>query len=134
MITIPVLYCKNDRHYHALLPNLIIVPHSSFSTFFILHVLHQSILKDGTIDMIVMSSMNSSYLEEVDITKEAFNVDLSCNGKINGTGRDDVNILLTVNPNTKKASLQGIYMPMFLVKMLVVSCLIVVDGEIFNHQ
>ena len=97
-------------------------------------------LKDGTIDMIVMSSMSSSYLEEdvsdysdymrplfikeyevessviseeVDITKEAFTVylcgvDLSCNGKINGTGRGDVNILLTVNPNTKKASLQVI--------------------------
>lgn len=39
MITIPVLYCKNDKHYHAVLPNSIIVPHSSFSIFFILKVL-----------------------------------------------------------------------------------------------
>lgn len=34
MITIPVLYCKNDKHYHAVLPNSIIVPYSSFSIFF----------------------------------------------------------------------------------------------------
>ena len=33
MITIPVLYCKNDKHYHAVLPNSIIVPYSSFSIF-----------------------------------------------------------------------------------------------------
>lgn len=39
MITIPVLYCKSDNHYHAVLPNSIIVPHSSFSIFFILKVL-----------------------------------------------------------------------------------------------
>lgn len=39
MITIPVLYCKNDKHYHAVLPDSIIVPYSSFSIFFILKVL-----------------------------------------------------------------------------------------------
>ena len=39
MITVPVLYCKNDKHYHAVLPNSIIVPYSSFSIFFILKVL-----------------------------------------------------------------------------------------------
>ena len=39
MITVPVLYCKNDKHYHAILPNSIIVPYSSFSIFFILKVL-----------------------------------------------------------------------------------------------
>ena len=49
--------------------------------------------------------------KKVDILHEPFTVylggvDLSCNGKINGVGRGDVNILLTVNPNTKKASLQ----------------------------
>ncbi|MGN8860257.1 helix-turn-helix domain-containing protein, partial [Catenibacterium mitsuokai] len=32
-------YCKNDKHYHAVLPNSIIVPYSSFSIFFILKVL-----------------------------------------------------------------------------------------------
>ena len=51
--------------------------------------------------------------EKVDILKEPFTVylggvDLSSNGKINGVGRGDVNILLTVNPTTKKASLQVI--------------------------
>ena len=51
--------------------------------------------------------------KKVDILHEPFTVylggvDLSCNGKINGVGRGDVNILLTVNPNTKKASLQVI--------------------------
>lgn len=39
MMTIPVLYCKNDGHYHSILPNSIIVPHISFSLFFILKVL-----------------------------------------------------------------------------------------------
>ena len=38
-MTIPVLYCKNDGHYHSILPNSIIVPHISFSLFFILKVL-----------------------------------------------------------------------------------------------
>ena len=33
MMTIPVLYCKNDGHYHSILPNSIIVPHISFSLF-----------------------------------------------------------------------------------------------------
>lgn len=102
-------------------------------------------LLDKKIDMLVLSSLSSSYLEEevsdygeyvrslfskeyviesirevdnVDITKEPFTVylggvDLSCNGKINGTGRGDVNILLTVNPNTKKASLQVVPRDLF---------------------
>lgn len=39
MMTIPVLYCKNDGHYHSILPNSIIVPHIFFSLFFILKVL-----------------------------------------------------------------------------------------------
>ena len=95
---------------------------------------------DNKIDMIVITSLSSSYLEEevadyrdhirplfikeyaientfqnekLDITKDPFTVylggvDLSCNGKINGTGRGDVNILLTINPTTKKASMQVI--------------------------
>lgn len=97
-------------------------------------------LLDNKIDMIVITSLSSSYLEEevadyrdhirplfikeyaientfqnekLDITKDPFTVylggvDLSCNGKINGTGRGDVNILLTINPTTKKASMQVI--------------------------
>lgn len=49
----------------------------------------------------------------VDITKEPFTVylcgaDLSSGQDINSTGRGDVNILLTVNPNTKKVNMQVI--------------------------
>ena len=49
--------------------------------------------------------------KDVDITKDPFvvylgGVDLSSNGKINGAARGDVNILLVVNPNTKKVILQ----------------------------
>ena len=51
-ITIPVLYCENDCHYHALLPNSIIVPHSSFSIFFILEVLATKFFSSFTVDKI----------------------------------------------------------------------------------
>lgn len=49
----------------------------------------------------------------VDITSEPFTIylcgaDLSSGEDINSTGRGDVNILLTVNPNTKKVNLQVI--------------------------
>lgn len=95
-------------------------------------------LLDGKIDMLVFTSISTSFLDEeisdyrnnvrtlfikeyeiedliqtedVDITKEPFvvylgGVDLSSNGKINGAARGDVNILLVVNPITKKAILQ----------------------------
>ncbi|MGN1182426.1 MAG: helix-turn-helix domain-containing protein [Faecalibacillus sp.] len=52
MMTIPVLYCKNDGHYHALLPNSIFVPHSSFSIFFILHVLSMKYFSSATVEKI----------------------------------------------------------------------------------
>lgn len=95
-------------------------------------------LLKGEIDMLVLSSFSSSFIEEeivdyyekvkvlfskeyeiedilqteeVDITKEPFvvylgGVDYSSNGKITGSARGDVNILLAVNPNTQKAILQ----------------------------
>lgn len=49
----------------------------------------------------------------VDITKEPFTLylcgaDLSSGQDINSTGRGDVNILLTVNPNTKEVNMQAI--------------------------
>ncbi len=52
-------------------------------------------------------------LKAVDITKEPFTLylcgaDLSSGQDINSTGRGDVNILLTVNPNTKKVNMQVI--------------------------
>lgn len=53
MITIPVLYCKNDRHYHAVLPNSIIVPYSSFSIFFILKVLSLKSCSAFTVEKLV---------------------------------------------------------------------------------
>ena len=53
IITIPVLYCKNDRHYHAVLPNSIIVPHSSFSVFFILKVLVLKSCSSFTVEKLI---------------------------------------------------------------------------------
>lgn len=52
-------------------------------------------------------------LKAVDITKEPFTIylcgaDLSSGEDINSTGRGDVNILLTVNPNTEKVNMQVI--------------------------
>ena len=52
MMTIPVLYCKNDEHYHAILPNSMIVPYSSFSIFFILHVLAMKFFFSYTVEKI----------------------------------------------------------------------------------
>lgn len=51
--------------------------------------------------------------KEVDITKEPFTIylcgtDLSSGEDINSTGRGDVNILLTVNPQTEKVNMQVI--------------------------
>lgn len=44
MITIPVLYCKNDGHFHAVLPNSVFIPHSSFSLFLFLKSFPQNFL------------------------------------------------------------------------------------------
>ena len=52
MITIPVLYCKNDGHFHAVLPNSVFVPHSSFSLFFILKVLSTKFFTSFTVEKI----------------------------------------------------------------------------------
>lgn len=54
----------------------------------------------------------------VDISKEPFTIyfqgaDLSSGQNINSTGRGDVNILLTVNPNTKKVNMQVIPRDLF---------------------
>ena len=52
-------------------------------------------------------------MKAVDITKEPFTIylcgaDLSSGQDINSTGRGDVNILLTVNPNTEEVNMQVI--------------------------
>lgn len=52
MITIPVLYCKNDGHFHAVLPNSVFMPHSSFSLFFILKVLSTKFFTSFTVEKI----------------------------------------------------------------------------------
>lgn len=52
MITIPVMYCRNDTHFHAVLPNSFLVPHSSFSLFFILQVLSTKFFASFTVERI----------------------------------------------------------------------------------
>ena len=57
--------------------------------------------------------VESVTLKPVDISKEPFTLylcgaDLSSHDNINSTGRGDVNILLTVNPKTKKVNMQTI--------------------------
>lgn len=57
--------------------------------------------------------LEQATLKAVDITKEPFTLylcgaDLSSGEDINSTGRGDVNILLTVNPTTKKVNMQVI--------------------------
>lgn len=57
--------------------------------------------------------LSEAKAKEVDITTEPFTIylcgtDLSSGDNINSTGRGDVNILLTVNPNTKKVNMQVI--------------------------
>lgn len=56
--------------------------------------------------------------KQVDISKEPFTIyfqgsDLSSGDNINSTGRGDVNILLTVNPQTKKVNMQVIPRDLF---------------------
>lgn len=56
--------------------------------------------------------------QDVDISKEPFTIylqgaDLSSGDNINSTGRGDVNILLTVNPHTKKVNMQVIPRDLF---------------------
>src|SRR5699024_9831430 len=56
--------------------------------------------------------------QDVDISKEPFTIylqaaDLSSGDNINSTGRGDVNIILTVNPHTKKVNMQVITRDLF---------------------
>ncbi len=62
--------------------------------------------------------VESAKTKAVDISKDPFTIyfqgtDLSSGNNINSTGRGDVNILLTVNPNTKKVNLQVIPRDLF---------------------
>ena len=63
-------------------------------------------------------SIETATTKAVDISKEPFTIyfqgaDLSSGQNINSTGRGDVNILLTVNPNTKKVNMQVIPRDLF---------------------
>lgn len=51
-VSIPVMFCKNDKHYHAVLPNSIFVPHLSFSLFYILRVLSMKSFSSFTVEKI----------------------------------------------------------------------------------
>ena len=51
-ISIPVMYCENDHHFHAVLPNSVFVPHSSFSLFYILRVLSMKFFSSFTVEKI----------------------------------------------------------------------------------
>lgn len=62
--------------------------------------------------------VETASIKDVDISKEPFTIyfqgaDLSSGQNINSTGRGDVNILLTVNPNTKKVNMQVIPRDLF---------------------
>lgn len=62
--------------------------------------------------------IESAKAKDIDITSEPFTIylqgaDLSSGNNINSTGRGDVNILLTINPNTKQVNLQVIPRDLF---------------------
>ena len=62
--------------------------------------------------------LQAAKVKSVDISKESFTVyfqgaDLSSGYNINSTGRGDVNILITVNPQTKKVNMQVIPRDLF---------------------
>ena len=62
--------------------------------------------------------LQAAKVKSVDISKESFTVyfqgaDLSSGDNINSTGRGDVNILITVNPQTKKVNMQVIPRDLF---------------------
>lgn len=62
--------------------------------------------------------LQAAKVKSVDISKEPFTVyfqgaDLSSGDNINSTGRGDVNILITVNPQTKKVNMQVIPRDLF---------------------
>lgn len=45
LVDIPVYYCKNCKHYHALLPSLLVIPYYQYSLSFILNVLHERLYR-----------------------------------------------------------------------------------------
>ena len=38
MLEVPVMYCHNDGHFHSILPASFIIPHSSYSIYFVLQI------------------------------------------------------------------------------------------------
>lgn len=52
-INVPVYYCPNCEHYHAILPNTNIIPYVHYSLSFILSVLNDHIVNGHTINQII---------------------------------------------------------------------------------
>jgi hypothetical protein len=52
-VTIPVLYCRNDEHYHALLPLAIMIPYCQYSFSFIVSVIFDKHYSTLTVNDIV---------------------------------------------------------------------------------
>lgn len=52
-VDIPVVYCCNDEHYHALLPLNILVPYCQYSLSFILSVIFDKYYSNLTVEAIV---------------------------------------------------------------------------------
>lgn len=50
---IPVVYCRNCKHHHAILPNFAIVPYCQYSIFFILSVLYDKNVNKLTVESII---------------------------------------------------------------------------------
>lgn len=53
MLEVPVMYCHNDGHFHSILPASFIIPHSSYSIFFVLQVLSLKMFSSLTVEKIV---------------------------------------------------------------------------------
>lgn len=53
LFEVPVIYCYNDKYLHSVLSIAFIIPHSSYSIFFVLHVLSLKMFSSLTIEKIV---------------------------------------------------------------------------------
>ncbi len=52
-IIVPVYYCPNCNHYHAILPNMNIIPYVHYSLSFIMSVLNDHIVNGHTIQQVI---------------------------------------------------------------------------------
>lgn len=52
-VTVPVFYCESCEHFHAVLPNFLVIPNCQFSLSFILMVLYDKFHSTLTVDEII---------------------------------------------------------------------------------